>query len=86
MYYFVLTKEFLFFLKSIEEPTMLAVMKTEWVRTDYIYKKNPKGSNLLYCIRFIRNMLFTDLWTDSESHFISWRDNLCKVFLQCDFH
>lgn len=73
-------------MKSEAEPNILAVMKSEWVRADYIYKKNPNGKGLHYCIKFIRNMKYTDLWTDDENHFIVWRDHLCKSFLQCDFH
>ena len=49
-------------------------------------KKKPNGNGINYCIRFARNMRFTDLWTDDESHFLLWRDNLKKAFLQCDFH
>lgn len=61
-------------------------MDTEWVRCDYIFKKSPSGTGIQYCIKFIRNMRYTDLWTEDETHFLLWRDHLCKVFLQCDFH
>jgi hypothetical protein len=40
-------------------------MKTDWVRVDYIPKKLPNTRDLLYCFRFVRNMRYTDLWTDS---------------------
>jgi len=30
-------------LKSEKEPVILAVMNTEWVRCDYIYKKKPNN-------------------------------------------
>lgn len=40
-------------------------MRTEWVRCDYIFKKATNGKDILYCIRFVRNMRYTDLWTDS---------------------
>jgi len=43
-HFFVLTKENLFFLKSEEEPIIISVMPSEWVRTDYIYKKRPNSS------------------------------------------
>jgi len=65
-HYFVLTKEYFFFLKSEKEPQIIAVMRTEWVRCDYIYKKNPSGQGIQYCIKFIRNMRYVDLWTDDE--------------------
>ena len=61
-------------------------MHTDWVRTDYIYKKQNNSLKVHYCIRFVRNMRYTDLWTTDENHFLSWRENLCQVFLQCDFH
>lgn len=41
-------------------------MSTEWVRCDYIYKKNTKGQGIHYCIKFVRNMRYVDLWTDDE--------------------
>lgn len=85
-HYFVLTKDFLFLLKSAENPEIMALMRCEWVRVDYISKKLPNSRDILYCLRFIRNMRYTDLWTDSQSHYTNWRANLSKVFLQCDFH
>jgi hypothetical protein len=86
MYYFVLTKEFLFFLKSIEEPTILAVMKTEWVRTDYIYKKNPKGKIFSTALRLLEicDLLISGLITKVIS--LHGEIIYAKSFLQCDFH
>ncbi len=37
-HYFVLTKDYFYFLKSEMEPKILSIMNTEWVRCDYIYK------------------------------------------------
>jgi len=48
-------------------------MNTSWVRTDYIYKKIPNTNKVHYCIRFVKNMRYTDLWTDDETHFLKWR-------------
>ena len=84
-YYFVLTKNYLFYLESELKPKIIAMMSTEWVRCDYIYDK-PDGKNFLYCIRFVRNMRYTDLYTEDEDHFICWKKKLCESFLQCDFH
>lgn len=73
-HYFVLTKENLYFLKSEKEPIILAVMNTDCVRCDYIYRKNPSGQGVQYCIKFIKNMRFVDLWTNDESHFLIWKE------------
>ncbi len=73
-------------MKSETEPKILAVMKNEWVRCDYIESKSDNGFGKTYCIRFIRNMVYSDLWTDDESHYFEWKTKLSKIYLQCDFH
>ena len=83
--YFVLTEENLFYLKSEEKPKIISVMPIQWVRVDYLVKSTPTGSNT-FCFKFIKNMRYTDLFTDSEDYFQAWRLNLSKVFIQCDFH
>ena len=82
--YLVLTDQHLFYLKSEREPEILAIMKTDWVRCDYLIKKVKGG--YIYTIRFIRNMRYTDLVTYDEEHFKEWKKHLVLVFLQCDFH
>jgi hypothetical protein len=84
--YFVLTHEKLFYLKSETEPKILGVMETRWVRCDYITSRNERTGDMNYCIRFVRNMRYTDLWSTDETHWRDWRRQLNKVFLQCDFH
>jgi len=84
--YFVLTPDYFFYLKSETQPTILAVMPTQWTRVDYLIEKSLDGQSEHYCFRFIRNMKFTDLFTDDESHFQVWRNHFCKAFIQCDFH
>lgn len=84
--YFVLTNDFLFLLESETDHTILSLMRTEWVRVDYITKKIPNSKEQIYSFRFVRNMRYTDLWTECPQHFQNWRQNLAKIFLQCDFH
>lgn len=84
--YLVLTNEHLYLLHSEEEPRMLSMMKNEWVRVDFIKSKTMDEKVTHFCIRFIRNMTYTDLWTDDEEHFNNWYQHLSRVFLQCDFH
>lgn len=87
-FYFVLTKKYMFMLKSEEEPRILRVMRTKWVRCDYQKVKNDgnMGESSVFTILLIRNMRYTKLFTLDGSHFMKWKTNLCKVFLQCDFH
>ena len=87
-FYFVLTQKYLFMLKSEEEPRILRVMNSKWVRCDYQKVKNEEGSaeSSIFTILFIRNMRYTKLFTLDSAHFTKWKQHLCKVFLQCDFH
>ena len=86
-FYFVLTKKYLFMLKSEEEPRILRVLKTKWVRCDYQKVKNENGvEGSIYTILLIRNMRYSKLFTLDGAHFAKWKAHLCKVFLQCDFH
>ena len=87
-FYFVLTTKYLFMLKSEEEPRILRVLRTKWVRCDYQKVKNNENSNesSIYTILMIRNMRYSKLFTLDGSHFTKWKTHLCKVFMQCDFH
>lgn len=85
--YFVLTQDNFYYLKSESEPKILGIMPTQWVRCDYITTKNEaKPGEMNFCVRFVRNMKYTDLWTTDEGHFKDWKKNFNRVFLQCDFH
>lgn len=84
--YFVLTAKRLFLLKSEQEPHILAYMETQWVRLDFI-KPKPKDDKMTgFCFKFIRNMIYTDLWTDDEDHFNEWIKHFSQVFILCNFH
>lgn len=84
--YVVLTARRLFLLKSEQKPHILAYMDTKWVRVDFIKPKmSPEGGGS-FCFKFIRNMVFTDLWTDDEDHFNEWVKHLSQVFILCNFH
>lgn len=83
--YFVLTPDWFLMLKSESHPTILRVLSTKWVRCDYQIMEGGEGVNI-YQIMFIRNMRFVKLFTIDRDHFFRWKENLCKVFLQCDFH
>lgn len=84
--YFVLTNDYLFHLKSEVAPKILAIMPLQYVRVDYLSNKPFDGKESNFCFRFVRNMRYTDLYTDDESHFEEWRKHFCKVLIQCDFH
>ena len=83
--YFVLTPDWLLMLKSETQPTILRVMSTKWVRCDYQLMEGKEGVSI-YQIMFIRNMRYVKLFTIDREHFFRWKEQLCRIFLQCDFH
>ena len=85
--YYILTEDYLFYLQSEETPRILAYMKTQYTRVDYLpnFKTTTNGTSY-HCFRFIKNMKYVDLFCDNDVHFSEWKEQLCKVFIQCDFH
>lgn len=85
--FFVLTRDTLYYLKSENESTVVAQMKTQWVRSDFlpIELEQFKGEKLT-CIRFVRNLRFTDLYCADENVAGEWREHFSRVFIQSDFH
>ena len=84
-FYFVLTPKYFLMLKSESHPTILRYMETKWVRCDYQVLNGGEGVSI-YQIMFIRNMRYVKLFTTDREHFFKWKLQLCKIFLQCDFH
>ena len=84
--YFVLTPKWLLMLKSESHPTILRVLNTKWVRIDYQILEGTGEGVSIYQIMFIRNMRYIKLFTIDRDHFFKWKEYLCRVFLQCDFH
>lgn len=85
--YFVLTNHFLFYIKSEKENKILAFMRTLWVRTDFIkfeVEIEPKTSH--FCIRFVRNLKYTDLFADDEDVYNQWKKFMSPIFVQSNFH
>jgi serine/threonine protein kinase len=65
---------------------MLAVLPAKWVRVDYILTPASENKPPAYIIRFIRNLKYTDLYTEDKDLFEQWKKHFTKVFWQCDFH
>jgi len=86
MRFFVLTDKYLFYLESEDNPKMIAMMPTKWVRVDYIVLPETELKPSTYVFRFIRNMRFTDLCTEVKSLFDAAKIHFNRVFWQCDFH
>ena len=83
--FFILTKDNLFYLKSENSLKLRGLMKTKWVRVQYIKEEDEDGK-MRYCVRFIKNMKYCDFIIKSNKEFQEWKKHLEKVFIQSNFH
>lgn len=82
-----MTLDRLYYVKSSKEPTIIAYMETIFVRTDFLeVKPFPDSEEVIHCIRFVRNMCYTDIFSIDAGVYDEWRQQLPRVFVQSDFH
>lgn len=83
--FFVLTQDSLFYLKSATNKKIRGVMKTKWVRVQYI-KEDEKDEEQKCCVRFIKNMKYCDFIIKGNDNLKLWSHAFSKVFIQSNFH
>ena len=83
--FFILTEKNLYYLKSEKSNKIRGVMKTDWVRTEYL-EENISKDKVRYCVRFIKNLKYCDFIINKKSNYETWKEKLSKVFIQSDFH
>ena len=86
LFYFVLTNSHFYCLKSPENPEIIAFMETELVRTEFLKTPLFSPTEFSFCIRILKNGIFTDLFTSSESSLEKWKKNMNHTFIQTNFH
>ncbi len=83
--YFVLTKKKLYYLKSKDSKKIRGAMDLDWVRVEYFDEDDQQGKQR-HCIRFVRNMKFSDFIIEDEKQFEQLQTIFATVFLQSNFH
>ena len=89
---FILTENHLFYRKISDGDKIRGAMKLEWVRAEF-YAPGEAGridefedTKDMYVIKFIRNMKFTEIFTEEKEVFHKWRLALRKLIIVTDFH
>lgn len=59
-------------------------MKTKFVKVWFF--EEEEGSTKRFCVRFIKNMKFCDLYARNEEEWLEWREKLTRQMIQTDFH
>ncbi len=68
--YLVLTKDDLYYFKSQKKKKVKGIMKTKFVRVEYFTEKS--GNACRYHIRLIKNLKYSEFFTDSEENSEIW--------------
>jgi hypothetical protein len=75
--YFALTDQFLYYKTDSYELCVRGWMRLDWVRVEYITKiisspKSNSGERTLYGFQLLRNMKFTEIFTEDHQVFKDW--------------
>lgn len=84
--YFILTNEFLYYLKSKKTMKIRGKMPTKYMRTEYTSIGDPSQALYDFQVRFIKNLKYCDFIISGKEKFKIWSDAFSKVFIQSNFH
>ena len=88
--YFALTDQYLYYKTDAYDLSVRGWMHLDWVRVEYIKKliSSPKSNSTemtLYGFRFLRNMKFTEIFTEDQQVFCDWAGHLKRMLIQTNF-
>ena len=83
---FVLTLAHLYYKKNEKDTKIRGVMDLRFARTEFEGDHKPEDGNFNFSIKFIKNLKFTEIFTRSKEVFFRWRQLLCRLTIQTDFH
>jgi hypothetical protein len=83
---FCLTKTHLYYKKSAHDTKIRGIMPLKFVRVCYIGEELDETGELIYRIKFVRNLKFSELFTESKEVFLQWITLLCPLTIQTNFH
>ena len=84
--YFILTKDFLYYLKSKKTMKIRGKMSTKYMRTEYSLVGDASGPTAEYQVRFIKNMKYCDFVIRGKESYKNWASAFSKTFIQSNFH
>ena len=59
-------------------------MSTKFVRAEYFNEKS--GNDARFNIRLIKNLKYSEFFTDSQESLNIWKEKFQNIFIQSDFH
>lgn len=61
-------------------------MDLKFARTEFEGDDEPENGKFNFSIKFIKNLKFTEIFTDSKSTYLEWKKILARLTIQTDFH
>lgn len=93
---FTLAKDCLFYKASHDDNKIRGWVDQTFVRLEFISKSITSGDDgqndgesktqQLKGFRLLRNLKYTDIYTDSEENYKQWTQALCQITIQTNFH
>ena len=89
---FILTSKYIFYKKSLQSRAVRGLMVLEGVRAEFLspaerdLADEGKETRHMYAIKFVRNMKYTEIFTEDVEVFDAWREALGKLVIMTDFH
>ncbi len=79
--YFILTNEFLYYLKSKKTMKIRGRMPVRYMRTEYSLIGDVNNPTQEYQVRFIKNMKYCDFIVKGKDLFKQWSNSFSKVLI-----
>lgn len=83
---FVLTPKSLYYKKNEDDDKVRGVMDLSFTRTEFEGDDRSEDGGFNFSIKFIRNLKFTEIFTRSKEAYLEWKQLLCRITIQTDFH
>jgi len=83
---FVLTPRHLYYKKNPKDTKIRGVMDLHFARTEFDGDQQEENGKFNFSIKFIKNLKFTEIFTRSKEVYFRWKQLLCKLTIQTDFH
>jgi hypothetical protein len=83
---FILTPYHLYYKKSDSDPKVRGVMNLKFARTEFEGDYEEEDGSFKFSVKFIKNLKFTEIFTNSKEVYLRWKELLAKLTVQTDFH
>ena len=82
---FFLTKDHIYYKKRLSSKSARGVMSLKFARATFTGEELEENGDLIFKVKLVKNLKFTELFTADKDLFLSWKKLLCRLTIQTDF-